>query len=176
MQLVMKRSRLSGLWSRFRITARLDLDTQEQHLLVRYALRGMTLTEGRLHRDLIRAALITIPIVLILAFLLAIIMAVLGTISINSAAGILLFMLFVTFIVVYLQIRETVSVSDLLIGRDFKARSLISLLNTESRIRKMAEIFQRILEQAKTWHTPEVIDLTPKPLLSALEDENAVAG
>jgi hypothetical protein len=49
-------------------------------------------------------------------------------------------------------------------------------LNTENRIRKMAEIFQRILEQAKTWHEPEVIDLTPKPLLSALEDENAVAG
>jgi hypothetical protein len=176
MQLVMKRSRLSGLWSRFRITARLDLDTQEQHLLVRYSLRGMTLTEGRLRRDLLRTTLISLPIVLIFTFLLAIIMAVFKTISVNPAAAIFLFILFVTFIVVYLQIRETVSVSDLLIGRDFKARSLISLLNTESRIRKMAEIFQRILEQAKTWHEPEVIDLTPKPLLSALEDENAVAG
>jgi len=39
----------------------------------------------------------------------------------------------------------------------------------------MSAGFERILEQAETWHIPEVIDLTPKPVLSVLEDENAVA-
>jgi hypothetical protein len=177
MQLVMQRFRLySGTWFRFRINVRLVLDETEARLLERYTLRNVVLTEGRMRRDLIRAVLITIPIFIIFALILAITMAVLRLIALWLPLGILISFLFITFYLVYMQIREVVIVDDLLVGRDFKARSLIALLIKENQIRKMSHVFALILEQAKTWHEPEVVDLTPEPLLSVLEDENAVAG
>src|SRR3954449_1726205 len=71
MELVMKRNRLySGIWFRFRINVRLVLDETEKHLLVKYALNDVPLTEGNTRRDLIRAGLITILIGVICAAVL----------------------------------------------------------------------------------------------------------
>jgi len=176
MELVMKRNRLySGIWFRFRINVRLVLDETEKHLLVKYALNDVPLTEGNTRRDLIRAGLITILIGVICAAVLLFIMMVLRIVALWPIV-IFISILIATFIFTFSQIRETVLVNDLLVGRDFRARSLIALLIKENQIRKMSHAFALILEQAETWHTPEVVDLTPEPLLSVLEDENAVAG
>src|SRR3954454_18652730 len=78
------------------------------------------------------------------------------------------------------QIREAVRVGDLLDGRDFKARSLIQLLYKEHMIRKMSGVFAIVMEQARTWHEPEVIIVEPKPLGIVLaptpEGDYAVTG
>jgi hypothetical protein len=176
MQLVMQRFRLysglSGIWFRFRINVRLVLNEQEKHLLVVYSLRDVALTEGDMRRDLIRSALIAVPLAIILTFMTLIFRTTIFGLNIGTFMSIL----FVTFFLVYMQIREAVFVEDLLTGRDFKARSLINLLDKEYRIRKMSAVFQTVLDQAETWDQPEVIDLSPEPLLSLLENENAVAG
>jgi hypothetical protein len=176
MQLVMQRFRLrSGIWYRFKINVRLVLTRDEDDLLAQYSLRHVALTEGHMRRDLIRAALISIPIVVILGFIEFAVLLFLRIFAFAPPLLLFLIIFFTTFSLVYLQIREVVMVNDLLVGRDFMARSLIALLYKEDQIRKMSAAFERILEQAKTWHMPEVIDLTPKPILSVLEDENAVA-
>jgi len=176
MQLVMKRSRLhSGIWFRFKINARLVLEETEKRLLVKYALNDVPLTEGRTRRDLIRAALITLPIAVIFTVVIAFILAVLRVFAIGYPIAVFISILIVIYIYTFMQIREVVLVNDLLVGRDFKARSLLALLHKEHQLREMSAGFERILEQAETWHIPEVIDLTPKPVLSVLEDENAVA-
>ena len=82
--------------------------------------------------------------------------------------------LVVTFLV-YHQIREEVRVNDLITGRDFKARSLLNLLQKEHSIRKMSAVFANVVAQARTWDEPEVIDLEPQPLLTVLENERAAA-
>src|SRR3954447_13296660 len=165
-------SGLSGIWFRFRINVRLVLNEQEKHLLVVYSLKDVALTEGDMRRDLIRSALIAVPLAIILTFMTLFFRTTIFGLNVGTFMSIL----FVTFFLVYMQIREAVFVEDLLTGRDFKARSLINLLDKEHRIRKMSAVFQTILEQAETWDQPEVIDLTPEPLLSLLENENAVAG
>jgi hypothetical protein len=176
MQLVMKRSRLySGIWFRFKINARLVLEETEKRLLVKYTLKDVPLTDRRTRRDLIRAALIIIPIAVIFAVVIAFIVAVLRVIAFGLPIVVFISILVVIYIYTFMQIREVVFVNDLLVGRDFKARSLLALLHKEHQLREMSKAFQNILEQAETWHIPEVIDLTLEPILSVLEDENAVA-
>jgi hypothetical protein len=139
-------------------------------------LHGVALTDGRTRRDLFPAALITIPIFLMLSLTIVAIMTMFKIISLVPFILLIIIILLTTFTLVYLQIREVVMVKDLLVGRDFKARSLIALLYKEEQIRKMSASFQTVLEQAETWHVPEVVDLTPEPPLRLLENENAVAG
>src|SRR3954452_12361186 len=125
MQLVMKRSRLySGIWFRFKINARLVLEETEKPLLVKYALKDVPLTDGRTRRDLVRAALIIIPIAVIFAVVIAFIVAVLRVIAFGLSIVVFISILVVIYIYTFMQIREVVFVNDLLVGRDFKARSL----------------------------------------------------
>jgi len=177
MQLVMQRFRLySKVWFRFRINARLVTNPQEDHLLVLYTLKDVALTEGHMRRDLLFAALIAIPLAFFFWSVFVVILGVSKIVSPQLVGLGFTIILMTTFSLVYLQIREAVMVNDLLVGRDFKARSLVALLYKEEQIRKMSANFETILEQAKTWHMPEVIDLTPEPPLRILEDDNAVAG
>jgi hypothetical protein len=67
-------------------------------------------------------------------------------------------------VLIFMQIREEVRVSDLLNGRNFGARSLVQLLVKEQSIRKMSGVFAIVIEQARTWHEPEVIPVEPQPL------------
>src|SRR4051794_28284410 len=113
MQLVMKRSRLySGIWFRFKINARLVLEETEKRLLVKYALNDVPLTEGRTRRDLIRAALIIIPIALILAVVIAVIVAVLRVFALGYPVVVFVSILGVIYIYTFMQIREVVFVND----------------------------------------------------------------
>jgi hypothetical protein len=89
--------------------------------------------------------------------------------------GAALIVFVVTWLVVYHQIREEVRVKDLLTGRDFQARSFLDLLVKEQRIRKMSALFANVIDQARTWDEPEVVELEPEPLYRLLEGERAPA-
>ena len=102
---------------------------------------------------------------------LALLVYLIGRVGIGIS---LLFFLGMSFLI-YHQIREEVRVNDLLTGRDFKARSLLQLLQKEQAIRKMSAVFANVVAQARTWHEPEVVDLEPQPLLTVLESERAAA-
>src|SRR5687768_15060891 len=125
MQLVMQRFRLySRIWFRFRINVRLVTSAEEERLLNKYTLRDVGLTEGHTRRDLFRAALLAIPIAFIFWIILIAIMELFSIVAVFFAILLFLFILIITFALVYMQIREAVMVNDLLVGRDFKARSL----------------------------------------------------
>jgi hypothetical protein len=170
MQLVMQRGRLTGVRGySFSIVARLIVDDEQEKLLTRYQLRDTILTEGDRQRDLKRAAWYTFPPGVLISLAMAssnldIIAFVVGLIV---TAGACYF--------VYEQLREEVRVSDLLTGREFRARSFIGLLNKEHAIRRMAAIFEKVLIQARTWHEPEIIDLAPEPLVTLVESEREAA-
>jgi hypothetical protein len=159
MNLVMKRQRLEGgiTWNTFKINARMTIDEDESSLIRKYSLRNVVLTPGNTPRDLRKAAWISGIISLLLYFILL------------HNIGVTLLVFLVAGFLVYAQIREEVRVEDLLTGRDFGARSLVQLLVKENRIRKMSGVFAIVIEQARTWHEPEVIPIEPQPLGLVLE-------
>jgi hypothetical protein len=164
MQLVMRRYRLEReLWYSFKINARMVLLAEESTLLDKYSLRSVVLTPGNTPRDIRKAAWIAGIISLLLYFII-----------LHNVGLTLLAFLVIAFLV-YAQIREEVRVSDLIVGRDFKARSLLQLLRKEQDIRKMSALFAKVVDQARTWHEPEVVELEPAPLLTVLEGERAAA-
>ena len=64
-------------------------------------------------------------------------------------------------IVIYKRIRETITVEDILNGRHFACRSIITLLNKKQQISEMAERFTHFLETLKNWGGREVIEMAP---------------
>jgi len=167
MQLVIRRYRERKGASNFRINARMIIDQAETSLIDTYNLRKITLTESNPQRDLLKAF---VPAIII-SFLLAVLVAV--PIS-SPVAGVILFLLalFVSTALIYQQIREEVRVNDLLTGRDFKARSLIALLEKEFEIRKMSDVFAKVVDQSRTWEEPEIIELAPQPLFTILRGDS----
>jgi hypothetical protein len=164
MQLVMRRYRLErAIWYNFRINARLVIDKEQESLLHKYRLHKVTITPGNVVRDLTRAALVS----LILSIMLHTGLGIPVGLTLIIFAGICF--------LIYHQIREEVRVNDLLTGRDFKARSFLDLLGKEAAIRKMSVAFANVVDQARTWHEPEVIELEPQPLFPLLESERATA-
>jgi hypothetical protein len=171
MQLVMQRDRLVGSWYDFKINARLVLVEDESLIIGKYKLRDVSLIEGDPWRDMKRAAWIAVPLAALLSYILAFFN--MPGIGINIPTFIVI--LVISYGLIYAQIREEVIVKDLLNGREFKARSLVSLLNKEHEIRKMSDVFERIIDQARTWQEPEVIDLKEEPYISVDEEDHAVA-
>jgi hypothetical protein len=169
MQLVMKRQLLTPTeapllrdwFASFKINARLVLEGDEGKLIDQYSLRSVNLTPGNPPRDRRRSFLYAVPITFIVALL------IFNFTAMNIQASVLFaFLIFFPFLWfgIYQQIREAVRVSDLIDGRDFKARSLVQLLVKEHRIRKMSGVFAIVIEQARTWHEPEIVPVEPKPL------------
>jgi hypothetical protein len=164
MQLVMRRSRLErGLWDKFRINARMVVSDEETGLLDKYKLHNVTITPGDVARDMKKSAGISFLITLALFFT-------------GGMPPVAAFILFAGgWLVIYHQIREEVRVKDLLTGRDFQARSFLDLLIKEQRIRKMSALFANVIDQARGWDEPEVVELEPEPLYRLLEGERAPA-
>jgi hypothetical protein len=162
MQLVMRRERLEAArWYNFKINARMVIDPEETELLERYKLHNVILTEGDMWRDVKRALLLAVPIALVFGF---------------GVSRVFFFIVLpIASYMIYQQIREEVRVNDLLTGRDFKARSFLSLLQKEHAIRKMSDIFATVVAQSKTWQEPEVITLNPQPLITIMENNREAA-
>lgn len=160
----MRRQRLErGLWHNFKINARMVVDSEETGLVDKYKLHNVTITPGDVVRDLKKSVGISIIITLMLFF---------GS---GMSPGLAFIVFVIGCFLIYHQIREEVRVSDLLTGRDFKARSFLDLLQKEHRIRKMSAIFANVVGQARSWDEPEVIELEPQPLFTLVEGERAPA-
>ena len=78
-----------------------------------------------------------------------------------SAVPLALIALVVGWIVIYKRIRETITVEDILNGRHFACRSIITLLEKKQQISEMAEKFTQFLEALKNWGGREVIEMAP---------------
>jgi hypothetical protein len=165
MQLVMRRQRIFHIWHNFHINARMVVEREENSILAKYLLYDTIITEGNIWRDIRRAVMISF----VIAFIVTALIYKRNDIGLFPLIFLFFTILLALSYVTYHQIREEVRVNDLLTGRDFKARSLIGLLSKEHNIRKMAAVFAKVVEQARTWEEPEVIDLQPQPLFSILE-------
>ena len=167
MQLVMRRHRLERGRKPFKINARMVLYEDEKALLDRYSLHNVVLTPGHRGRDIRKAIVFAIiPALLIAGIIANFIPPPLG---IEDRLTIVVLCFIILTYLIYHQIREEVIVKDLLTGRDFKARSFLDLLLKEQMIRKAAAVFQKVVDQARTWHEPEVIELQEQPLPTVLE-------
>ena len=77
---------------------------------------------------------------------------------------------------IYNNIRETVRVEDILNGRHFACRSIITLLDKKQQISGMAERFTHFLETLKYWGGQEVVEMAHKrpPVARFVEKPRAV--
>jgi hypothetical protein len=135
--------------------------------------RKAILSEGNPQRDLIRAAKYGAGLGLLIAILAYPVLGVgPGT---SLLLGVLAFV-GATY-VIYQQIREEIRVSDILTGRSFACRSVITLIEKERTITEMAVVFRHLLEAMKTWGEAEAIAIEPeqKPTVQVLEPRHAAA-
>lgn len=74
-------------------------------------------------------------------------------------------------LVIYDSIREQIRVRDILDGRFFKCKSVVSLITKEQNIAEMANAFRHLLEAMKNWGGREIIELEPykEPVLRLIE-------
>jgi hypothetical protein len=63
--------------------------------------------------------------------------------------------------VIRYRIRETIKVGDMLTGRHFSCRNIITLLEKKQKISEMGEKFTQFLELLKNWGGREVIEMAP---------------
>ena len=175
MQLLLKRAQYSdGLgFVRFKLWAKFELTGEEDELLTRYHARKAVLSEGDPQRDLIRSAKYAAGLAL-LAFVL--LYAVQGT-GLGRSLLIGLAAFAELTYCIYQQIREEIRVSDIIAGRHFACRSVLTLIEKERTVTEMAVVFRQFLEAMKTWGGAEAIDIEPahKPTVRVLEPRHAAA-
>lgn len=167
MQLVLRRERLAPadlpiirlFLANFLIYARLVLEADEKSIIERYRLHRVSITYGNPQRDIRIALFITIPLAILIGFLIYF------KSPLSIAATILATFIFflVLWYLIYQQIREEIRVGDLLNGRNFRARNVVHLIFKENYIYRMSNAFALIVEQARDWHEPEVIQCRPEP-------------
>jgi hypothetical protein len=127
------------LWARFEITA------DEAKLIDKYHVRGYTLVEGD-PKEFKRAMLIAG----VIAFIVFGMTMQPQYFLLTFAVG--------TFLI-YHQIREQVQVGDILDGRFFACRSVVTLMAKEKAVTEMAYAFRHLLEAMKNWGGREIIEL-----------------
>ncbi len=156
MQLLLRRSQKEGaLGIKFDLWAKFEVTEEEQELLSKYRVHHAILSEGDPPHDLKRAAKYAAGLGL-LVYLLAFIFLARGALLL----GVLAFAAATYFI--YQQMREEIRVSDILDGRTFACRSVVTLMQKEATVSEMAVVFRRFLEAMKTWGGAEVMTCAPE--------------
>ena len=174
MQLLLKRSQSSDPGRvRFDLWAQFEVSDDEKALLDKYRARDAILSEGDAKRDLIRAAKYAAILAVLILFLAP---AFLGT-TLSTAFGLGVLAFAVGTYGIYQQIREEIRVSDILTGRSFACRSVLTLMEKERTITEMAVVFRQFLEAMKNWGGAEAIAIEPehKPTMRVLEPRHAAA-
>jgi hypothetical protein len=64
--------------------------------------------------------------------------------------------------------RETIFVSDLLHGRNFKCDNVIDLAKEEARLTGMASVLRQVMESAKHWDGTQAITIDPLQFIKSL--------
>jgi hypothetical protein len=181
MQLLLKRSQYDTGAGRINFTlwAKFQLTKEEEELVVHYRVRMAVLSPGDPRRDLNRAmkyaALPALLVPILLSFLQPFLGFGMASITTSLSAGIIAFIV-LTYLI-YQQIREEIRVDDILAGRSFKCKSVLTLIEKERTITEMAVIFRHLLEAMKTWGGTEAleIELAQKHALRLLEPKHAAA-
>ena len=84
-----------------------------------------------------------------------------GFMALNAAITMALIVFAVGSLAIYKNIREKITVEDILNGRHFACQSIITLLEKKQQISKIAEDFTQFLEALKNWGGREVIEMAP---------------
>lgn len=153
MQLLLEHSQKGKV---FRLWAKYELLPQERELVERYNINKVVLVEGDPRQERDRAMKMAIALAVVI-FLLA--FAGFGQPFSGIPLTIIAFGL--GWIVFYYHIRETINVEDILNGRHFACRSILTLLEKKAQISDMAEKFTQFLEAMKYWGGREVIEMAP---------------
>jgi hypothetical protein len=126
--------------------------------------RSVVLVEGNPRQERDRAMKMAIGLSVVIFLLGFVGSRSLGFVGSGQAlAGIPLALLAfpIGWIVIYHQIRETIKVGDILIGRHFACRSIITLLEKKQQISDVAQKFTQFLETLKNWGGREVVEMAP---------------
>lgn len=168
----------------FKLWAKFELEKEEDALIQKYKVRQAVLTEGDMRLELLRAGRYSLLVRRELR-----IAGMYGLVA-GMAAGVFFFpddfmpgvgLGFLIFIVstylIYQNIREQVRVSDILDGRFFTCRSVVTLMAKEQEIAEMAHAFRHLLEAMKNWGGKELIELKPyqAPAMRVIEPPQAAA-
>jgi hypothetical protein len=167
MQLLLKRSQKAGVGGRikFDLWAKFELTAEEQALIDKYQVRNAILDEGNTRRDLIRAFKYAIGVGILALILL-------DGVGVSLSPGLMVLGFAALTYAIYQQIREQIRVSDILTGRTFTCRSVLTLMEKERTITQMAVVFRQFLEAMKTWGGAEVINIEPAlaPTVRVIEE------
>jgi hypothetical protein len=161
MQLLMEHSQKGKV---FRLWITYELSEPELSLVERYNIRQVILVEGNPQAEWSRARKMAGALA-VLVYLAGIFWAVSqggNDIQALLAALPLAILVFaVAVFVIRYKIRETIKVGDILNGRHFACRSIITLLEKRQQLTDMAEKFTQFLEALKNWGGREVIEMAP---------------
>ena len=176
MQLLLEHAQKGKVFS---LWAKYELLGQEQKLVDQYNIRQVILVEGNPQAEWSRARK--------MAGALAIFVYLAGLFWAASQGGndiqallaalpLALLVFAVAVFVIRYKIRETIKVGDILNGRHFACRSIITLLEKKQQISEMAEKFTQFLEALKNWGGREVIEMAPDrpPIAKFVERPHAV--
>ena len=171
MQLLLSRSQhhafrgmVFDLWAQFELT------DEEKELINKYRVKNAVVTPGNTRRDLLKALVPAILITVVFYILLMWFVSQTGSANFPSQhaegfdiaipLGVSVFL--IAEYLIYHHIREQIRIVDIINGRKFTCRSIISLLEKEEMLLKTAVGFRRFLEYMKTWGGKEAIpiDLT----------------
>ena len=154
MQLLLSRKQSQGFSGpKFQLWAKFELTEEEEALINHYKVRDAVVTPGNTRRDIRIAALCALPIGLI---------CLVRFVSVYRLAGSLLLAMLcfgIAMSFIYNQIRERIKIADIIAGRSFSCRSVVTLLEKEEMLVDMAVQFRRFLEYMKTWGGREVIPI-----------------
>jgi phage shock protein PspC (stress-responsive transcriptional regulator) len=184
MQLLLTRNQTSLFgYVKFHLWAKIELSREEKELITNYRVSKAILSDGDWQRDLLLsfkyAAVLGVVAAIASYFDWIPIASQLGFrfIGLGGAAITGLITFAVATYVIYNQIREEIRISDILDGRLFRCRSVLTLIAKERILTVMAHDFREFLEAMKTWGGSEVIPIEPgqKPTLRVIEPRHAAA-
>ena len=167
MQLLIQRGQGKTILLRlpnFKLWAKFELTPEEAALINKYQVHDHILVEG-IPGQLRKAMIISG----VLGFF------VYGLFAPQAGFGDAILILFSVFavgsFVIYHNIREQIRVRDILNGRFFACKSVVSLMAKEQNIAEMANAFRHLLEAMKNWGGREIIELEPykEPVLRLIE-------
>jgi hypothetical protein len=161
MQLLLEHAQKGKVFS---LWAKYELLEQEQKLVEQYNIRQVILVEGDPQAEWSRARRMAgaLAIVVYIAGIFWAASQRVNDIQALLAALPLAILVFaVSVFVIRYKIRETIKVGDILNGRHFACRSIITLLEKKAQLTEMAEKFTRFLEALRNWGGREILEMAP---------------
>lgn len=161
MQLLLEHAQKGKVFS---LWAKYELLGEEEKLVDQYNIRSVVLVEGNPREEWSRARKMAGALAVIV-YIAGVFWAASQRVSdfqaLLGAVPLAVLVFAVAVFVIRYKIRETIKVGDILNGRHFACRSIITLLERKRQISEMAEKFTHFLELLKNWGGREVFEMAP---------------